>query len=446
MTEYIFILGKNWLLSIAEMLVYLRDQNLTAHINDHSRNAAIVEIDERLSDIQVVEIQEALGGCFKIGRVINKYDRSVAERAFPKQGRPVKKYRAELMECPWIDRIWPSPKGKKIKFGVSTYPMLNVESTVSLKRLTLGLDEWAKRRLLARGARRAAYYIYEGPDTRKKERPNTALWPQTIARYNLLRPPNAEVLAVITEGNLYVGKTVVVYDSRLQQYRDESRPHLSPKTGTSPKLCRTLLTLAGAKPGDTILDPFCGSGTLLMEAAILGMKCIGIDIDGDAVQGARLNLRWLSSDLGEKLDFKIMKGDARRAAEVVGKAVDAIAFEPTLGPVYTKRPERKDAEESIKELTKLYRDSLKGMEPCLRSDGRIAMTLPVINTAKGQISVEFDQIIKGTDFELIRFLPRKSIRSQSTDKQLVIRPERRTLPERKMGQAVERTVIMLGKR
>jgi tRNA (guanine10-N2)-dimethyltransferase len=409
MTEYIFILGKNWLLSIAEMIVYLRDQNLTAHVNDHSRNAAIVEIDERLSDSQVVEIQEALGGCFKIGRVITKYNRSVAERAFPKQGRPVKRYRTELMECPWIDRIWPSPKGKKIKFGV--------ESTVSLKRLTLGLDEWAKRKLLARGARRAAYYIYEGPDTRKKERPNTALWPQTIARYNLLRPPNAEVLAVITEGTLYIGKTVVVYDSRLQQYRDESKPHITPKTSTSPKLCRTLITLAGAKPGDTILDPFCGSGTLLMEAAILGMKCIGIDIDGDAVQGARSNLRWLSSDLGEKLDFRIVKGDARRAAEVVGKAVDAIAFEPTLGPVYTKRPERKDA-----------------------------MTLPVINTTKGQVSVEFDQLIKGTNFELIRFLPRKSIRTQSTDKQIMIRPERRTIPERKMGQTVERTVVMLGKR
>jgi len=74
------------------------------------------------------------------------------------------------------------------------------------------------------------------------------------------------------------------------------------------------------------------------------------------------------------------------------------------------------------------------------------MTLPVINTTKGQVSIEFDQIIKGTDFEIIKFLPRKSIRTQSTDKQLVIRPERRTLPERKMGQAVERTVIMLGKR
>ena len=183
-----------------------------------------------------------------------------------------------------------------------------------------------------------------------------------------------------------------------------------------------------------------------MEAAILGMKCIGIDIDGDAVQGARLNLRWLSSDLGEKLDFRISKGDARRAIEVVGKAVDAIACEPLLGPVYTKRPERKDAEDSIVELTKLYRDSLKGMEPCLRPDGRIAMTLPVINTTKGQVSIEFDQITKGTDFEIIRFIPRKSIRTQSTDKQLVIRPERRTLPERKMGQAVERTVIMLGKR
>jgi len=37
------------------------------------------------------------------------------------------------------------------------------------------------------------------------------------------------------------------------------------------------------KPGDIILDPFCGSGTLLVEAAVSGRSAVGIDVDPLAV-------------------------------------------------------------------------------------------------------------------------------------------------------------------
>jgi len=42
------------------------------------------------------------------------------------------------------------------------------------------------------------------------------------------------------------------------------------------------------KPGDTILDPFCGSGTLLVEAAVNGRSAIGFDIDPVAVFVSRV--------------------------------------------------------------------------------------------------------------------------------------------------------------
>ena len=43
-------------------------------------------------------------------------------------------------------------------------------------------------------------------------------------------------------------------------------------------MAHVMLRCAGVKPGDTICDPFCGSGTILMEAAnwLNGdVKCIG---------------------------------------------------------------------------------------------------------------------------------------------------------------------------
>lgn len=49
-----------------------------------------------------------------------------------------------------------------------------------------------------------------------------------------------------------------------------------------PPIARKLVELFSA-PGDTILDPFCGSGTLLVEGALLGRNCVGTDVDPLAV-------------------------------------------------------------------------------------------------------------------------------------------------------------------
>ncbi|MGB9756122.1 MAG: DNA methyltransferase, partial [Desulfurella sp.] len=45
-----------------------------------------------------------------------------------------------------------------------------------------------------------------------------------------------------------------------------------------PQMIRALLNIIGLKEGDTVLDPFIGSGTTAVEAQLLGVNCIGIDI------------------------------------------------------------------------------------------------------------------------------------------------------------------------
>ena len=45
-----------------------------------------------------------------------------------------------------------------------------------------------------------------------------------------------------------------------------------------PQMIRALLNIIGLKGGDTVLDPFIGSGTTAVEAKLLGINCIGIDI------------------------------------------------------------------------------------------------------------------------------------------------------------------------
>lgn len=446
MTKYAFVLGSNWLLSIAEALVYIQDRGFDGTLVDHSRVAAIIDIKQRLEVEQIIDMQSALGGCYKVGKVIWEYDIDVPLEAYPAKKVANKEQLKEIRKCPWLKIVWPRIKGKKVKFGISSYPIFGGRFPINFRRYTRGMDDQVKKLLLENGARRADYFAYDEPDRRVEGRLNIALWPKTIARNNLLTPPNAEVLSVFSEKKLYIARTRVVYDSMLQQYRDESRPFVSAEISTSPKICRTLLTLAGARPGDTILDPFCGTGTLLMEAALLGMKCIGVDIDGDQVQGSRSNMKWLAKDLGERLDYDIFRGDSRRLSSLVKKQVDAVAFEPLLGPIYKDVPPIDEAEKTIKELTTLYRQVLTEIATILRPEGRVAMTIPVINTQGEPLSVKFSELTKGTGLALYRMLPSEVIKTRrDIDPRLKIRPGRELIPERKRGQLVQRSVIVLEK-
>lgn len=45
-----------------------------------------------------------------------------------------------------------------------------------------------------------------------------------------------------------------------------------------PQMIRALMNIIGLVEGDTILDPFIGSGTSAVEAQLLGINCIGIDV------------------------------------------------------------------------------------------------------------------------------------------------------------------------
>jgi tRNA G10 N-methylase Trm11 len=51
-----------------------------------------------------------------------------------------------------------------------------------------------------------------------------------------------------------------------------------------------VLLADGRAAGQILLDPCCGSGTILAEAATLGWKPVGADIDAEAITVARHNL------------------------------------------------------------------------------------------------------------------------------------------------------------
>ena len=45
-----------------------------------------------------------------------------------------------------------------------------------------------------------------------------------------------------------------------------------------PQMIKAIMNIIGLKKGDTVLDPMCGSGTTNVEAALIGINSIGVDI------------------------------------------------------------------------------------------------------------------------------------------------------------------------
>jgi 23S rRNA G2445 N2-methylase RlmL len=99
---------------------------------------------------------------------------------------------------------------------------------------------------------------------------------------------------------------------------------LSSLTGTlHPPLARAAAVLAAAEPGALVLDPFCGAGTMLLEAAAHqpAARLVGADVSADAVRSARAN----ADRAGARV--ALLAGDAGRLALPDGGA-DVILTNP----------------------------------------------------------------------------------------------------------------------
>jgi tRNA (guanine10-N2)-dimethyltransferase len=115
------------------------------------------------------------------------------------------------------------------------------------------------------------------------------------------------------------------------------RPFFQPGS-MGPLEARALANLARAGPGRCVLDPFCGTGGILLEAALVGADVLGGDAQARMVAGAARNLRHAVAGPGRSSDdrypapgdWALYRGDAARVP-VATDAVDAVVFDPPYG-------------------------------------------------------------------------------------------------------------------
>ncbi len=178
-----------------------------------------------------------------------------------------------------------------------------------------------------------------------------------------------ELIVVSTGGRYTVGLTIAVQDVDTWSKRDFGRPFADPKSGMlPPKVARMAVNIVG-KNG-TLLDPFCGMGTILGEALLAGWHGFGSDQSYDVIEKAKKNIAWLGTP--GKTQFFV--SDATHVSEHLPKeAVDAIVTEPFLGN--TQRGDR-PVKNIIKGLEKLYIGCLKDWHHVLKPKGKVVIALP----------------------------------------------------------------------
>ncbi|MEK6941160.1 MAG: DNA methyltransferase [Nanoarchaeota archaeon] len=194
-----------------------------------------------------------------------------------------------------------------------------------------------------------------------------------------------------------VFKTEAVSNPRSYQDRD-LKPYFDEKRTTSVRLVRIMINIAGLKPGDTLLDPYCGTGTVMQEAIILGIKATGLDLDKLTCEGCKRNLHWIRKKYQLRSEWHIINKDAKRLATYVDK-VDGVVTEPYLGPFLKKLPTYNSAKKLIDKLTKEYHAVLKQIK--LVNQGRTVIVLPVYHTNDGRIiKLPFMELLKKEKFKL----------------------------------------------
>jgi len=72
--------------------------------------------------------------------------------------------------------------------------------------------------------------------------------------------------------------------------RPRRRPFFHP-SAIFPKLSRALVNLSRCREGEVILDPFAGTGSILIEASCIGLTAVGLDRSTKMSRGAMSNMR-----------------------------------------------------------------------------------------------------------------------------------------------------------
>lgn len=222
--------------------------------------------------------------------------------------------------------------------------------------------------------------------------------------HNRLLDKGIELLCVAAKGHWYISEVEWVQDIEAYTKRDSGRPARNMDIGmVPPKLAQILVNLAQPAAIDNVIDPFCGPGTILAEATVMGYQTIGLDNDPQAVEAAKANLEWLTDELQLPKKYRISLADAKSFEPPSGSYV--IVTEGYLGPIAVARPSSPEFNESIASITDLYLSFLAKLHQVENKPKRIVICAPEWHFSSKTVALPIIDQIRKMSYTIDRFAP-----------------------------------------
>lgn len=340
MQEYLFLLGNTPALSLAEISAVYPDLQVSL-LQPHVALGASDSFDPQSAI-------KRLGGTFKILQPLQRHELLNASVAQEK-----------LLEI--LREI--AQAGGKLQFGIG-----------EIGRDHLPTIEEAQLKAVLQSEGHSVRYL---SDTRSGLSAAILSHKQSIT----------ELLLINTQNETLIAQTVAVQDVDNWTNRDRNKPYADRKKGMlPPKVARMMVNLA-LRTSDpttaTLCDPFCGSGTVLMEAAVLGCEIYGSDADPVAVDGTARNLQWLNESYSLSQEYTLRNADVSKV-QFPTQSISHLVTEPFLGK---PTPREHQLPGIFKGLEKLYRGAFKHWTTLLKDGASVVIVMPLVEQGKTTYSM-----------------------------------------------------------
>lgn len=357
--QYAFVLGREPAISTAELISALNaaGAGFDAKTSIFTPSVMIATVEKQLD----ADFFHRLGGSIKMARVV-------------KESQNIDKDLLKLLEA--------AAGETNLDFGLSLYDMGAEPARARMfgkwmKPLSLEL----KKELKASGLSVRAV-LADG----------LALTSVQVDK-NKLIGKGAEFLILAGPKTTWLARTIAVQAFEDFSERDFGRPKADAKSGMlPPKLARMMVNIAAGPLDEPLLDPFCGSGTVLNEAATLGYRILlGSDISQKAVADTKDNFAWLAKERGLKIKFDATVSDVKDLpSQLDAASVSTIVCEPYLGPPLKGTESDQKIHFEYLELMGLYRRAFDAFSKILKPGGKVVFVFPFFGSKHVNILRELE--------------------------------------------------------